>query len=108
MKRGDVAIIADRGGDFTGKPRPAVVVRADLFSGLAAVTICPLTSATDEAPCRVPVLPSDELPLATPYQIAVDKISTIRGDRVGKVIGRLSPEDVLRLNGALLVYLGIG
>jgi mRNA interferase MazF len=108
MNRGDVVILADRGGDFTGKPRPAVVVRADLFKELAAVTICPLTSVMDEAPCRIPVSASDELPLATSSKIAVDKITTVRGHRVGKVIGRLSAEDVLRLNGALLVYLGIG
>jgi mRNA interferase MazF len=108
MNRGDVVILADRGGDFTGKPRPAVVVRANVFNELTAVTVCPLTSIMDEAPCRVPVSAFDELPLATSSKIAVDKITTVRGHRIGKVIGRLSAADVQRLDGALLVYLGIG
>jgi len=29
MRRGDVVSIADRQGEFTGKPRPAVIVQSD-------------------------------------------------------------------------------
>ncbi len=39
MTRGDVVAIAGRTGDFTGKPRPAVVVQADVFDALDSVTV---------------------------------------------------------------------
>jgi mRNA interferase MazF len=46
--------------------------------------------------------------LRTASWIAVDKITTVRRDRIGPLIGRLSPEDVQRLNGAIVVFLGLG
>jgi mRNA interferase MazF len=107
MKRGDIITMADLGGDCTGKPRPAVVVRADVFGNLKSVTVCPLTSSPTEALFRVPVQSSDELPLNQPSKIMVDKVTTIRPERVGKVIGKLSAADIQRLNGSLMVFLGL-
>lgn len=52
MRRGDVVTVAERGGDFTGKPRPAVIIQSDLFAALDSVTICPLTSSESEAVSR--------------------------------------------------------
>jgi hypothetical protein len=37
----------------------------------------------------------------------VDKISTVPKARVGARIGRLDDEDILRLNRAVLVFLGL-
>jgi mRNA interferase MazF len=37
----------------------------------------------------------------------VDKLVTVRRDRIGRRFGRLSDTDVLRLNRALLVFLGL-
>jgi mRNA interferase MazF len=37
----------------------------------------------------------------------VDKITTILKSKVGKRIGRLSDEDILRLNRAIIVFLGL-
>ncbi len=37
----------------------------------------------------------------------VDKITTIRKSQLGFQIGRLSDEDMVRLNRAVLVFLGI-
>ncbi len=36
----------------------------------------------------------------------VDKITTVRKSRLGVLVGRLDDEDVLRLNRAVLVFLG--
>jgi mRNA interferase MazF len=109
MTRGDVVVIADRAGDFTGKPRPAVVIQSDLFTTLGSVTICPLTSTDADAPVlRLRVDPTGGLQLDRTSWIAVDKITTVRRDRVGRQIGRLSQADMRRLNGAVAVFLGIG
>ena len=48
MRRGDVVTVADRSGQFTGKPRPAVIVQADFFAAVPTVTVCPLTSMSPE------------------------------------------------------------
>ncbi|HYZ25203.1 MAG TPA: type II toxin-antitoxin system PemK/MazF family toxin [Rhodopila sp.] len=108
LRRGDVVVIADRGGDYTGKPRPAVVVQADLFAALDSVTICPVTSAEVDAPAtRLRIEPSEGLPLHMSCWIAVDKVTAVRRSRIGGVVGRLQAEDVRRLDGALAVFLGL-
>jgi mRNA interferase MazF len=37
----------------------------------------------------------------------VDKITTVPKTKIGELVGRLSDEDILRLNRAVLVFLGI-
>ena len=37
----------------------------------------------------------------------VDKITTVAKSKVGAQIGRLDDEDILRLNQAILVFLGL-
>jgi mRNA interferase MazF len=109
VTRGDVVVIADRGGDFTGKPRPGVIVQSDLFGTLDSVTVCPLTSAVQDAVAlRLRIEPSGTLNLRTASWIAVDKITTVRRDRIGPSMGRLSAEDLQRLNGAIAVFLRLG
>lgn len=57
MTRGAVVIVAAR-GPYTGKPRPAVVVQADLFTPThASVTVCPITSDCVDAPLFRVTLP---------------------------------------------------
>ncbi len=44
------------GADYTGKPRPAVIVQGDEFDATRSVTVCILTSDPAEAPLfRIPV-----------------------------------------------------
>jgi len=38
----------------------------------------------------------------------VDKITTVPKARVGARVGRLDDEDLMRLNQAVLVFLGLG
>lgn len=109
-RRGDVVSIADRGGgDYAGKPRPALVLQADRFAGTSSVIVCLLTSeATDAALLRVPLEPSAALPLRTTSWAMVDKLTSVARARVGGVIGRASAEQMLRVERALIVVLGIG
>ena len=108
MRRGDVVAVGDRGGEFTGKPRPAVIVQSDLFAAIGSVTLCPITSFEASAPLlRLAIEPSDRLALEHRSWIEVDKITTVRRSRVGPAIGRLEAADLVRLNSALAVFLGL-
>ncbi|MCG8466860.1 MAG: type II toxin-antitoxin system PemK/MazF family toxin [Gemmatimonadetes bacterium] len=107
MKRGEIWTISG-GGDYTGKPRPAVIVQDDNFDATASVTLCAFTSDPTEAPLfRVRIQPSDMNGLRSESTLMVDKLTTVRRERVGSFIGRLDDEDLLRLNRAILVFLGL-
>jgi len=108
MRRGDVVSIADRQGQFTGKPCPAVIVQSDFFAEANTVVICPISSEHVAAPLvRFPIEPSQTLPLHRTSWIEVDMITTVRRNRVGRLIGRIADTDLVRLNGALAVFLGL-
>ena len=107
MKRGDIWTISG-GADYAGKPRPAVVLQDDSFDATASVTICAFTSDPTEAPLfRILVNPSDGNGLQKASSIMVDKITTVPKRKVGERIGRLDDEDIVRLNRAILVFLGL-
>ena len=107
MRRGDILTVAG-GRDYAGKPRPIVIVQDDSFDATDSITICAFTTDETEAPLfRLPVEPNDRNgPLAT-SRLMVDKITTIPKSKVGAQIGRLDDEDTLRLNQAILVFLGL-
>jgi mRNA interferase MazF len=95
------------GADYTGKPRPAVIVQDDHFD-TDSVTICPFTTDPTDAPLlRLLVEPDRGNGLQAPSRIMVDKITTVRRARLGEKVGALDDTSVLRLNRALVVFLGI-
>lgn len=94
------------GGDFAGKPRPAVIVQDDEFESLPSATVCMFTTNPIEAVVRVAIEPTSTNGLDSTSYLMVDKISTVWKSRLGVHIGRLSDEDLVRLNQALLVFLG--
>lgn len=107
MRRGDVHIAAARGA-YTGKPRPVVIIQDDRFDATASVTICPLTTNPVEAPLtRITVQATPVTGIEQPSQIMVDKITTMPRANVRDHLGRLADEDLLRLDRALLVFLGL-
>ncbi len=57
---------------------------------------------------RLEVVPSPENSLEKACQIMVDKIATIRKDRVRRIIGRLDEDTIIRLNRSLAFWLGLG
>jgi mRNA interferase MazF len=106
MKRGEVWTVS--GAGYAAKPRPAVIVQDDRFDATASVTVCVFTTDETEAPLfRLPVTPSDSNGLRSVSRLMVDKLSTVSKERLGERIGRLDDEDVVRLNRALLVFLGL-
>jgi mRNA interferase MazF len=107
MKRGEVWTVT-AGGPYAGKPRPAVIVQEDRFEATSSITICAFTTDPTEAPLlRMLVEPSDRNGLGSASRLMIDKITTVPKARLGKRIGKLNDEDVVRLNRALTVFLGL-
>jgi len=106
MRRGDIWTVAG-GKDYAGKPRPVVIVQDDSFDGTNSITICAFTTDETDAPLvRLLVTPNERNRLRTACRLMVDKITTVRKSKLGLQIGRLDDEDILRLNRAILVFLG--
>jgi mRNA interferase MazF len=107
MKRGEIWTVAG-GKDYAGKPLPAAVIQDDAFDATGSLTICALTTDPTEAPLfRLAVTPNERNGLRAECRLMVDKITTVPKSKVGVRVGRLDDEDVLRLNRAILVFLGL-
>lgn len=107
LRRGDVVICVLK-GDY-GKPRPAVVVQSDLFTPThASITLCPLTSHRVDAPLfRLPIAAAPENGLDRDSQIMVDKVVSVKTERVRERIGRLSSPRLDALDDALRRWLNL-
>ncbi len=107
MKRGEIWTVSG-GPDYAGKPRPAVVLQDDRFDRTSSITICAFTSDPTEAPLfRIAIQPSERNGLRTESRLMADKITTVPKARFGRRVGQLDEADVIRLNRAVLVFLGI-
>jgi mRNA interferase MazF len=107
MKRGEVWTVAG-GKDYAGKPRPAVIVQDGSFDGTDSVTICAFTADDTEAPLfRLRIEPNERNGLRSVCRLMVDKITTVPKSRIGNLVGRLDDEDIVRLNQAMMVFLGL-
>ncbi len=107
MKRGEIWTVAGA-KDYAGKPRPVVIVQDDRFDKTDSITICAFTSDPTDAPLfRLLVEPNDENGLRGMCRLMVDKITTVPKSKIGRRVGSLPAEDMVRLNRAVLVFLGI-
>jgi mRNA interferase MazF len=107
VRRGDICIAAAR-GTYTGKPRPVVIVQDDRFDATASITVCPLTTNPLDAPLtRIDVEVTAATGIEQPSKIMIDKITTMPRANVRDHLGRLADADLIRLDRALLVFLGL-
>lgn len=107
MIRGEIWTVAG-GADYAGKPRPVVILQSDRFETIPSLTVCPFTTNSTEAPLvRLVVTPTEDNGLRETSRIMVDKITTVRRSKLGIRVGRLGDEDRVRLNRAVLVFLGL-
>ncbi|MYE46727.1 MAG: type II toxin-antitoxin system PemK/MazF family toxin [Chloroflexi bacterium] len=107
MRRGEIWTAAG-GGDYTGRPRPVVVLQDDRFDATDSITVCPLTTDPDDLPLfRILIEPSDRNGLDETSRIMADKVSSVRRSRLGTVLGQLDWEDMVRLNRAVITFLGL-
>lgn len=56
---------------------------------------------------RLPIEPNEKNGLGAPCRLMVDKITTVPKTKVEARVGRLGDEDIVRLNRAVLVFLGM-
>ncbi|TCU30963.1 mRNA interferase MazF [Rhizobium azibense] len=107
MRRGDIWSVSG-GKGYAGKPRPVVVVHDEAFDATDSIIICAFTTDETDAPLfRLPVKPNERNGLHSPCRLMVDKITTVQQSKVGTRVGRLDDEDIVRLNQAVLVFLGL-
>jgi len=107
VTRGEVWTAAG-GKDYAGKARPVVIVQDDRFDATNSITICAFTSDPTDAPLfRLVVEPSGVNGLDKASRLMVDKVTTVPKAKLGKRIGRLADSDMVRVNRALLIFLGL-
>ena len=107
MRRGEIWTVSG-GKDYAGKPRPVVILQEDSFDETNSITVCPLTTDPTDAPLiRLILEPNDRNRLRATCRMMVDKITTVPKSKVGSRVGRIDDEDILRLNRAVLVFLGL-
>ena len=107
MRRGEVWTVAG-GRGYAGKPRPAVILQDDRFDATASITLCAFTTDPTDAPLfRLLIEPNATNGLRAPCRLMVDKVTTVPKSKIGSRIGRLDDQDILRLNRAVLVFLGL-
>jgi mRNA interferase MazF len=107
VKRGEIWTVAG-GQDYAGKPRSAVILQDDSFDTANSVTICIFTTEQTDAPLvRLPVIPNEDNGLRKPCRLMADKITTVPKSKIGARIGRLDDEDLVRLNQAVFLFLGL-
>ena len=107
MRRGEIWTVAG-GNDYAGKPRPVVIVQDDSFDATDSITVCAFTTDPTDAPLfRLVVAPSERNGLRSVCRLMVDKVTTVPKTKLGTRIGRLDDEDLMRLNRAMMVFLGM-
>ncbi|MGH8729047.1 MAG: type II toxin-antitoxin system PemK/MazF family toxin [Burkholderiales bacterium] len=107
MKRGELYVGAPP-GEY-GKPRPVVIVQSNLFiEERDSVTVCLLSSESIEAPFfRVPVERSESNRLKRTCYVMVDKLHTLRKERLRQPLGSLSPDELAAVDLALRRWLAL-
>ena len=105
MTRGDIVIAAPPGA--YGKPRPVVVIQADMFE-LPSVTVVPFTTDLREAPLfRILLEPDAENGLEKPSHVMIDKAVTLPRARIGQQIGRVDAATMQAVSRALVAFFGL-
>ena len=106
MKRGEVWTVADAG--YASKPRPCVIVQGDNFAALESVTICLLTSNSQEAShFRIDVEPSEANGLRATSKMMADKLMTVPRVKLRQRMGVLESRYLIEFARSAIVFLGL-
>lgn len=96
------------GGIYASKPRPAVILQADQFLTLDAITVAPFTTDLREAKLfRLEIQPTPANGLRRVCRLMVDKVTTVPRHNFGVRLGNLSDDAMLLVNRAVALFLGI-
>jgi mRNA interferase MazF len=107
LNRGSVVVAAEKGA-FSGKPRPWLVIqnRHYLEPG-SSLTVCMISSEVAPAFNRIAVSPTMQNGLEELSMVLVDKILTLRGQSVSRVIGQMDDSTMWRVDQALRLWLDL-
>lgn len=107
LRRGDI-VVCVLPGDY-GKPRPGVVVQADLFNEThPSLVVCPISSEiTGFSLFRVPLEATESTGLKKASEAMVDKMTAVDQRRVRNRIGRLNHTQTYAVNIALRLWLDL-
>ena len=109
MRRGEVWTAAG-GKDYAGKPRPVVTLSCKAMPSMRQSPSPYAGSPQTQRmrPWRAPSL-SQTKPMGcnATCRLMADKITTMPRAKLGNRVGRLADEDILRMNRAILVFLGL-
>lgn len=108
MKRGEIYLLTIPTGTTTGYEimysRPAIVVSCDnLASSGGAVTVVPCSSSQrSKLRCHVDIASADR-----DCRALVEQITTVDKSRLGRCLGRVTPDELKRIDAALINYLDL-
>lgn len=95
-------------GRDSSRPGHALVLQDDAFGGTPTVTICPLSDRAVDAPLlRPPIAYSAGNGRLVRTHLMIDRLGTVSKSRLRQRLGRLSDEELLPVNRAVLVFLGL-
>jgi mRNA interferase MazF len=107
LKRGEIWTAA-ASAPYANKPRPVVIVQSNNFDATESIAVCGFTRTATQSPfLRIPIAPDPQNNLEERSFIMVDKIVTVPKARLGKRIGTLNSQELVLLDRALLVFLGL-
>jgi mRNA interferase MazF len=85
-----------------------VILQDDRFDMTDSITGCALTTDPTDAPLfRLIIKPNQSNGLRAVCRLMVDKVTTVPKTKIPTHVGRLAGEVMVRLNRAVLVFLGI-
>jgi mRNA interferase MazF len=107
MRRGEIWTVSG-GKDYAGNPRSVAIIQDDRFDGTDSITICAFTTDETNLPLfRLTIEPDSRNGLRVTSRLMVDKITTVPKSKIGARIGRLDDEAIVKLNQAVLIFLGL-
>ena len=110
LSRGEIYVVAEK-GPYSGKPRPALLIQAEALEGHDSLQFCIISSDPDarrDVFFRVPVEPTEPNGLQASSTIMVDKIVTIRTEKLRDRCGALEEDTMALVNDALIAFQGLG
>jgi mRNA interferase MazF len=104
--RGDIYSVAGNG--YASKPRPAVIIQNDETDSFDSVIICLFTTDTSiDGPTRVSIQANKTNGLTRDCILMTDKVIAVKKSSLKTKIGTLSDKDMLRVDAALKITLGL-
>lgn len=107
-ERGDIVLCADKSADFTGKPRPFLIVQKTIYiEAKDSLLVCPISTVLDETGLRVRLNADSKNGLTQDSDVHTDKVSAIKKLRVKKTIGKVSMQKMVEVSASLKDWLDL-